>query len=761
MLLRKMLRDMKLHKTQFISIFLMSLLGVYVFAGIGSEWYGMQTTAEKYYKENNLANAWIYGNGFSEESVDAITDLQGVTAVERRLTLEGTAELDKKPEMTIHFIEGDQISKSHLIDGDKISLDKDGIWLDYLFAEAKDLKVGDSITVSAYGISLSKPILGTVMNPEYVYAPGGSDILPNHDNYGFAYLSYKAFPGTEPIVYNEMQITTDRKIDLTMQEAIDTALDGKYSILLTRKQNSSYMQLNTEIEEHKAMGGIFPVIFLVVALLTILTTMARLVNNQRTQIGILKAIGYKKKNIIYHYVSYGIWISLAGAALGVVLGPLTLPYLFYEPMKTMFTLPQWKPAISLSIIIMAVMSVVLCTITTYMACKNNLKDTPAQALRPKPPKAMKHSVIDRLIIWKKFGFNSQWNLRDAFRSKLRSIMAIVGVMGCTALLVCAFGMQDSMDEFKVWNFSKISRFETKVNLSDSYTEEQFNSIMEEYNGEAMMEGAVELKVNDFRKSGELLVTDHVTLIQSYNSSRKHFELPEDGISISYKMADSLQVEEGDEISWRVYGDTEWRTGIINAIYRTPIAQGITVFREEFEKSGYQFKPTAVLTSDNIIKEFSEKETGVSKVWTKKELTDSFETTMEAMDLLIYVLILAAIVLAVVVLYNLGVLSFTERQRELSTLKVIGFKTRLVRTLLLTQNMWMTTIGVLLGIPVGIWLLGYVLKYMGESFDFIVSVRLISYVYSILGTFLVSVLVNRLFSRRVKSLDMVSSLKGVE
>ena len=761
MLLRKMLRDMKLHKTQFISIFLMSLLGVYVFAGIGSEWYGMQTTAENYYEDNNLANVWIYGNDFFEENADTIANLHGVTAIERRLTLEGTAELDNKPEMTIHFIEGDQISRSHLIEGEEISLEKDGIWLDYLFAEAKDLKVGDRVTVAAYGISMTKTILGTVMNPEYVYAPGGDDILPNHENYGFAYLSYKAFPSTAPMVYNEIQITTDREMDFTLEEAIDTALDGKYSIILTRKQKPSYMQLNTEIEEHKAMGGIFPVIFLVVALLTILTTMARLVNNQRTQIGILKALGFKKKKILYHYVSYGIWISLAGAALGVVLGPLTLPYLFYEPMKTMFTLPEWKPAISLSIIIMAILSVALCTITTYMACRNNLRDTPAQALRPKPPKVMKHSVIDRLHIWKKFGFNSQWNLRDAFRSKLRSIMAIVGVMGCTALLVCAFGMQDSMDEFKIWNFSKISRFETKFILSENITEEQLSSIMKEYNGEAMMEGAVELKVNGFKKSGELLVTDHVTLIQNYNSSRKFFELPKNGISMSYKMADNLHVEKGDEISWRVYGETEWKTDIINAIYRTPVAQGITIFREKFEESGYQFQPTTVLTSDNIIKEISEKETGVSKVWTKKELTESFDTTMEAMDLLIYVLILAAVVLAVVVLYNLGVLSFTERQRELSTLKVIGFKTRKIRTLLLTQNMWMTTIGALIGIPVGIWVLGYIFRFMGESFDLIVSVKFISYVYSILGTFLVSVLVNRFFSRRVKSLDMVSSLKGVE
>ncbi|MDF2821170.1 MAG: transporter permease protein [Clostridiales bacterium] len=757
MLIRKMLRDMNVHKTQFISIFIMSILGVYIFAGVGSEWYGLRKTVNNYYKESNFSNVWIYGSDFTTEEVNTVTNVDGVTGIQRRLSLDSVVNLENSPVLTLHIVEEDKISKCILIEGEEFSVDKDGIWIDSLFAEARKIKVGDSISVTSNGISMEKRVMGTVMNPEYVYAANNNEMIPNHANFGFAYLSYKAFPLDIPISYNELLITTNNTNYLDMEEKIDKALNGRYSVFLSRNSMSSYMQFDSEIRQHKGMGEIFPIAFLAIAMLTILTTMARIVNNQRTQIGMLKAMGFKKRRIIFHYVSYGLWLSLAGSAIGAIAGPLTMPYLFYEAMQTTYTLPEWKPAISFSIVVMAVISVVVCSLATYLSCKNVLKDTPSQTLRPKEPKIMKQGILEKTKLWNLLGFNAQWNLRDIFRSKVRSIMAIIGVLGCTALLVCAFGMQDSFDDIINWNYKQINIYETQLNLSVEATTDQIQSIIDDYNGEAIMEGAIEIKANKIKKSGGLLVTDNVTLIRSVNANRNYIDLPEDGISISYKMAENLDVKVGDEITWHIYGDERWTTSTIAAIYRTPMAQGITMTKDTFNKLGYTFIPTSIISLEPVESEVA----GVTSTWSIDKLTESYETMAEAMNILIYILIIGAIVLAVVVLYNLGILSFTERQRELATLKVIGFKTKKIRRLLLTQNMWLTAVGIVFGIPVGWWLIDYIFAFMGGTFDIMTVVSVTSLIYSIMGTFLLSLLVNRMFSGKLKRIDMVSSLKGAE
>ncbi len=761
MLIRKMLRDMKIHRTQFISIFLMAMISVFIYSGISSEWNGMQSQADRYYSENNLADLWIYGAGMSEELAGAVKALEEVTGTERRLTVEGIADLPNNPALTLHFVEKGKVSTCRLMEGEEFSSDMDGLWLDYQFARARELKVGDRISVTVYGSVMEKPIRGLVMNPEYVNAPAKDEILPDHNKYGFGYLSAKALPEGIPPVYSELLVTVSGEADRGLIQELENILEGSSTVILTREQKSSYVILETEVEEHKAMGGIFPVVFLAVAMLTILTTMIRLVNNQRTQIGVLKALGFKRKAILFHYVSYGLWLSLAGCIAGAVLGPLTLPYLFYPPMKTMFTLPAWKPEMTVTTLWMAGVSVAGCTLVTYLACHNHLKCIPAQSLRPKAPKTVKHTFMDKYHLWNRLSFYTQWNLRDAFRSKIRSLMAIVGVLGCTALLLCAFGLKNSLDEFTVWNFSTINRYKSEIILSEDITDNQFNHIMASYHGEALMEGVVEIKAGENKESGELLVTDKVTLIRNYDPRQRPITLPEKGLTISYRLAADLGVTVGEEIGWRFYGEDTWNTTTVEAINRKPVSQGITLSREGFEAYGYTFRPTSIISADEVPVDLVNIESGVTKVWAKQELIDSFKAITEAMSTLIYVLMLAAIVLAVVVLYNLGVLSYTERMRELSTLKVIGFKTKNIRTLLLTQNIWMTIAGILLGIPTGIWLLEYIMRYVGESFDLIPKIKLSSYLYSILGTFLVSTLVNRLFSRRVRKLDMVSSLKGVE
>ncbi len=758
MLFKKMLKDVKNNKTQFISIFLMAFLGVFIYSGIGGEWYGLQQLSNKYYQDTNLADVWVYGNNFSTKEVEAVLKVEGVSQAQRRLSIDAVAEFDAKPELKLHIVEENNISKLHTVTGEGFSLNKDGIWLDDMFAKARKLKTGDSIKLSAFGAELEKKILGTVLSPEYVFAPGGNDIVPNHANYGFAFLSAKALPKGMEIVYPELLLTTDRTPDSALEKDISSALNGHYSVYIDRSNHHSYSMLYSEIQQHKAMGTVFPIVFLAIALLTILTTMTRMVNNQRTQIGTLKALGFQRSTILLHYISYGFWLSLAGAILGAITGPISLPRLFYGPMQTTYTLPEWKPSISPSFLFMALFTVALCTFAAYLACRSNLKGTPAQSLRPKSPKEIKGAARRETGLWSKLGFNIQWNIRDIFRSKLRSAMAIVGVLGCSALLVCAFGLKDSLDDVIQWQYHDINRFNTKLSLSKNVSEGTAAKVLEQTQGEALQEGAVEVKYNGVRKSGELLVTDKVSLIKHTDPERDFIELPDDKISISYKLSTLLGVKEGDEITWHIYGQERWITSEIGAIYRSPISQGITLSRAMFEKLGYKFTPTAIITQQHIGKALPE---GVDSVWSSKDLTQSYETMTEAMNIMIYSLIIAAALLAIVVLYNLGVLSFTERERELATLKVIGFQAKTIRQLLLTQSIWFAAVGIVIGIPAGRWLINFMLEFMGDSFDMMCRITLFNVLVSSAITLFLSVFVNFLFTGKIKGIDMVSSLKGVE
>ena len=757
MLLLKMLRDLKNNKTQFISIFLMAFLGVFTFTGVSGEWVGLQKTADRFYTETNLPDIWLYGNNFSLADAEAVEKLEQVTGVQRRLTLDGVAQLGHNPDLVLHFIEENEISRCLTVTGEDFTAQKDGIWLDDMFAEANELKTGDAITVTAYGITLEKKILGTVLSPEYVFAAGDNDIIPNHANYGFAYISAAAFPAGIDMIYTDLLITTDRSPDTALEESISAALKNHYSVYLTRDNFQSYSMFYNEIQQHKAMGSIFPVFFLAIAMLTILTTMTRMVNNQRTQIGTLKALGFHRKHILLHYISYGFWLSLAGALLGAVTGPFTLPLLFYKSLQTTYTLPEWKPGFSPMFILMALLTVCACTLATYSACISNLKDSPAQTLRPKAPKAVRQGAVENTNLWAVLGFNIQWNLRDIFRSRIRSLMAVAGVLGCSALLVCAFGMKDSLDDVITWQYEDLNRFETKLILSGEAAQEQIDSILELTEGEALMEGAVEIKANGIKKSGSLLVQDNVTLMKATGADRKLIDLPSDSLSISYKMAELLGVKAGDTISWHIYGDERWVTGRIGAVYRTPVSQGITLSRELFEEQGFPFTPTSVITARRV----TDLPDGIDSAWSADELTQSYISMTEAMNILVYVLIAAAVLLAVVVLYNLGILSFTERQRELATLKVIGFQSKKICRLLLTQNIWFAAIGLLIGIPLGKWLIDVMLAFLGDSFDMMSIITISNIALSTALTFFLSILVNLMFLGKIKRIDMVSSLKGVE
>ena len=748
---KKMLRDISINKTQFISIFLMAFLGVFAFCGVCSEYYGLEQTSHDFYTDTNLADGWIYNTTITDEALDEINNFS--TDSEKQLIVKSVGNFSNDPDITLHFLDTNEISKFYTTEGEDFNLSDDsGVWLDKRFADAQNLTVGDNISFTFNGLEIEKEIKGIGYSSEYVYEASPTSIIPDFKDMGFAYLSYKAFPSD--IQYNTLLV----KFNQTPDEFRDS-LDGSVEYLSFTEQTDhvSVNQFENEMSQHKMIGDVFPIVFILVTFLTLLTTMTRIISHQRTQIGVLKAVGYKNRTIILHYMSYGFWLVLAGAILGLFLGPAIIPRLFYPSMTSRYSLPVWHPGFDMSFVYVALIMVLSSLLVSYLAARNISKENPANTMRPKAPNISTSGFLENSRIWNKANFNIRWNYRDAKRNKFRALMAIVGVMGCVALLISAFGMNDSMENIKHWEYDDISHFESKLIIESGASLSDIEDVRKEVNGSTIMEQAIEIKGHGNEKTASLLVLNDTTLISQTDKDGNSINLSSRDISLSAKTAESLNVGVGDTIEWHVVGSDDWVSCKITNIHGEPLSQGIILSKEKFDDLDLNYTPTSIITAENV----DGNHDSIKSITTLNEMKNNWDEMSGSVMMMVSILIFFAILLAIVVLYNLGILSFTEIEREIATLKVLGFKTGDLRKLLLTQNLVFTFIGFILGIPLGFYLMTLMMNAAGDSLYYIPSLTLGNILLSGVITFIVSIAVNLLFSSKIKNLNMVEALKDVE
>ena len=757
-----MLRDFKDHKAQFLSIFLMALIGVFAFTGISGEAVGLVDVSSSYYEDTNLADGWVYGEEIDDDVFSDIKSMEEIKDAQREMVVDTVANYSSDPEITLHIVEGKQnISKFYLFKGkDFDPNDEEGIWIDKRFADGRNLDIGDKITLKFDGNKVSKTVRGIMYSPEYVYYIQEGSLLPDFSQVGFAYMPSKG--ADFDIVYNTIALDGYEELDeKDFKSALEDKLGQKaYVQYVDRDNNVGIKTLQDEISQHQMFSGIFPAIFVLVSLLTLVTTMSRVISAQRMQIGTLKAMGYSNKSIILHYLSYGFVLSLSGSVIGLVVGPLTIPYLFYPTMSSTYSLPRWGPSWDISFFAVAGLMVVSSVLISYISVKGISDENPSETIRPKAPKLVSSGLIERTKIWERFSFNERWNYRDAKRNKTRAIMSVFGVFACALLVMSAFGMVDSINDVEDWQYNQIYNFNSKLLLEENITDSQLDHILDETGGEGIREEAIELKYKGIKKTGTLTVMNDSEYYKVTDANRNYMHLDPDGIAISDKMAEVLGLKVGDKVRWHVAGNPKWIDSEITETYSIPFGQGLIMSPEVFDEIGgddYNYSTNVVLTKKNV----KENYTGVSSITTSEDIRKGWNTMTEALDLMVSVLTTFAIVLAVVVLYNLGLLSFTEIQRELATLKVLGFNSKSLRRLLLTQNLWFSTIGFILAIPGAYVLMGIMMGSTGDEYCFPINIYLWNFIVSFLITFGLSVLVNLAFSRKIKKVNMVESLKSNE
>lgn len=426
-----------------------------------------------------------------------------------------------------------------------------------------------------------------------------------------------------------------------------------------------------------------------------------------------------------------------------------------------FEIPVYNTVILPIVYMLAVGVVILITLVTYLSCRKILKESAVEALRVEIPKVKRIKFdITTKGIFKNASISTRWNIRDVLRNKGRSLMAIVGIIGCTMLLVCAFGMLDTMNSYLDWKFDKICNFEYKLSLSGNYTDEQFKLLTEKYGSETSEEFGIEIKNNGKKQANTLTVNDAKDYLKYTNHNREYMDLSNEGIYITEKLSEKYGLKVGDEITWHIFGDDTWYTSKIAGINRDPQSQQLNMTREYYESIGLTYKASVLYTKEDLSEVKSLE--GVDTIQSIDNLKTGMESMLDTMKSMIILLIAVSAILGFVIIYNLGILSFSEKQYQFATLKVLGFKNKQIKKIFVKQNLWLSIIGIIIGLPLGFVMVDYIFKAaLGDSYDFNAQIKIVSYLISAIGSYIVSLFVNKFLSKKVKDIDMVTSLKGNE
>lgn len=789
MLNKKMLRDIKFNLSQFITIFLMIFLGVMVYSGIRSYMDGMERSANKFYTECNLQDLNVIGSNFFSEDLDKIKSFDHVNGAERKLVVSGTMESDEDRTLQINFIESNEICKFYVVNGEAFEKDKKGLWLDEYYANNNNISVGDTIKIKYDNTVLEEVVLGLVNVPDHVYdVKDEATLFPNHIDYGFCYLSIDEFPKSiieneamkkfnitnsdllysiapdfnykDYLIFNNVIVDVDSEENKNyVKQKIEEEL-GSAMAVIDIKDSASYSAYQGEIEEGETYVGVFTGLFLFIALLSVITTMTRVVKKQRVQIGTLKALGFGKAKITSHYVGYGFWISLISAIIGLICGPLLIGNLFINMEMEYFEIPNGKAAVDISSFIVAAFVIILVSLVTYFTCRAQLKGSPAETLREELPKVKKKSLnITTKGIFKKMSFSSKWNARDILRNKMRTLMGIAGITGCCMLLVCAFGMLDTMNNFINTQFEKLYNFDYKLHLKEGYSEEDLNKLTDKYGNNTSENLGIEIVNEDKKEANNIFVDNANEYVKFVDHNGNSIKLNDNGIYVTEKLAKNNGYKIGDKIKWHIYGDDTYYETEIVGFDRDAQNQNIKMTKKYLETLGIKYRADTLYTN---IEPDNEESNVVELVQDKKVLKEGMLNMINTMQTMVVLLIVVASVLGGVIIYNLGILSFTEKQYQFATLKVLGFEDKRIRKIYIKQNNWITAVSIILGLPLGYFMTNFIYKMaLSDTYDFSAYIKILSYILAIIGTYMVSFVFSKLLSRKVNKIDMVTSLKGNE
>lgn len=586
------------------------------------------------------------------------------------------------------------------------------------------------------------------------------------------------------IADGEAQIA-DAKVQLADAKKEIEQIEKPTWYIYDRSHLPEYSGYGDNADRMKAIGEVFPLIFFLVAALISLTTMTRMVEEERTLIGTLKALGYSKKSIAAKYLGYAVLATLTGGIFGVMIGEKILPYIIITAYKIMYRhLPDVEIPYNLYYGVLACVAALLCTVAaTIFSCMKELKEQAAELMRPPAPKQGKRVFLEYIpFLWKRLNFTWKSTVRNLMRYKKRFFMTIFGIGGCMGLMLVGFGLKDSISSIVPLQYEDIQLYDGNVILQSDVTMQEKQEVYEALEKNSQVVATAEdllqkitIERDGVSKEVYLNVPENVEKFSDFvvlqdRTTKEKYQLTDKGAVLTEKMAKELGVSAGDTVTIKEENEKE-RTVKISQIcenymshylYMTPAVYKAAYGKEPEYNSIYYRTEGRTTKEAESVGEAALKLDGALSVSYTTELRQQVDDMLQSLDIVIVVLIISAGMLAFVVLYNLNNINITERKRELATLKVLGFYDKEVTEYVYRENILLTLIGSVFGMLLGKILHRFIIVTVEiDSVMFGRNINTISFVYAFLLTVVFSLFVNGVMYFKLKKINMVESLKSVE
>lgn len=581
-------------------------------------------------------------------------------------------------------------------------------------------------------------------------------------------------------LYQEEKEKGEAQIDEAQQQIDSLAKDAKW-VVLDRMSHYSARDYEACADRMDGIASVFPVFFFLVAALVCMTTMTRMVDEQRQEIGTLKALGYSKGQIAFKYLAYAGTASLFGSIAGCAIGMVVFPWIIFTAWNAMYNLESIHFTFQPGLILLACGSVIaVVLLATIGSIYKELRQVPSKLMRPKAAKAGSKILLERIPwLWRRISFMHKVTLRNLFRYKKRFFMTVIGIAGCSALLVAGFGLNDSISDIVVRQFEAIYHYNATLSadLEENPDLPAQLSALPNVAETAQIETApVSIRYDDKDVSATLNIIEDPADIGSFitfngqEGEKEPLQLTDEGILLSIKTAEKMGVKKGDQLSFKLADGSE-KSLKIAGVFEQYIDHQIYLTRSLYntldnkDKASVSFllildsvDPQAESDLGSAINDLN----GTSSLTFYSSLKENFLNMISSIQIVVVVLVLSAAALAFVVLYNLSNVNISERMREIATIKVLGFTEKEVNQYVNRESILLSMIGAAAGLLLGIWLHGMIMNLAEmDNIRFGRTINPTSFIFAFVLTMLFTFMVNWIMKKRLRNIEMVESLKAVE
>ncbi|GAA3411573.1 ABC transporter permease [Paenibacillus hodogayensis] len=771
----KLVRDMKQSIGQFIAFVLIIAVGAFFYAGLVTYSHNLSAYTKVYFKQHQLSDLNVYYSQISKHDVAGLSQLEGIQKIEGRYSFEATqAFADYKASLKIHSIPAqNEINTPTLIKG-SLPSKKDEILIDSHYAKEHQYDVGDQIRISTNERNLKFTISGLGENVEHAKKNETQD----HKTYGIAYIAEEAIPEiVNGFSYNEVMIDAKEGYDIDqLGKSIEVQSKENrlaYVNQVSKERTFNYSQINQTIHNNNLMSKVIPLVLFFIEAIILFLAMSRNIDSQRNQVGIMKALGVKNRSIMLHYMGYPLLASLVGSLLGCAIAAIVFIPLVTESNARAYSLPGITFTFSLySIIPPILFSSAFGLLSCYLSGRAILKERAAQAMRPKPPRKMKKLLIEKVPgLWSHISYSYKLILRNIFLNKQKALASSIGVAVSTVLLITAFGTQAAL--LKVVNqVEDVYTYDLRVDYKIGTAADTLPLPSGIKNSYFLSTFPVEFIKDDEKENATLVVTEKENnLIHFFDENDQKIFMENNGVLVPKSYADKHHIVEGDVIQIKFIAPELANKTVamkvlhISSQYSNPSFYATPAYVKSL---GLDYSPTSLLVEANSstdlmnVRGFFEQDQHVDTIADKDDLKKSAQYMLKQNNFVFIMFIVCAVILSFSAIYTISSINIYERNRELATLKVLGYQKNKINRLIFFENILLTTFAILVALPISRYMYAVIIKALSSTHQQIPDqLNLFVIGISVILAFLLTALSNLLLRRKVTKINMIESLKSVE